>query len=118
VFAKRLVELRREKGLSQGELADGLNMSRSTLANYEIGQRQPDFEMLIRLAEFFSVTTDYLLGVSENRLLQQTSPTPEQDEELNFVIAANKDGDYGKEPSPELRAIIKRIVNAELDKRK
>lgn len=53
MFPKRLKELRGEKGLSQRELAKLLNISSSTIAMYEIGQRDPDTETLQRLSEFF-----------------------------------------------------------------
>ena len=62
LFAKRLSELRKAKGLSQYELADRLGFSRGQLANYEQGKRQPDHEVLGQLADFFEVSTDYLLG--------------------------------------------------------
>lgn len=62
MFGKRLAELRNQKELSQYELADRLNLSRTQLANYEQGKREPDFETLVLLADFFEVSLDYLLG--------------------------------------------------------
>lgn len=61
-FSKRIIELRQKKGLTQNELADLVQISRSALSLYEIGKRQPDFDTLQRMADFFNVTTDYLLG--------------------------------------------------------
>lgn len=68
-FAKRLKILREEKKLSQRELAKLMNMAPSTLAMYEVGKREPNYEILNRIADFFSVTTDYLLGRSPLRQL-------------------------------------------------
>ncbi|AOP14574.1 HTH-type transcriptional regulator Xre [Bacillus licheniformis] len=61
MLGKRIAALRKEKGLSQYELADRLGFSRGKLANYEQGTREPDYETLIKIADFFEVSTDYLL---------------------------------------------------------
>lgn len=60
-FGKRLANLRKKKGLSQFELAKRLNISKSTLGMYEINKREPNFETLIQIAEYFEVTLDYLI---------------------------------------------------------
>ena len=64
-FKERLKELRLEKELSQEELARALKINQRSISNWETGARQPDFETLILIAEYFSVTTDYLLGISD-----------------------------------------------------
>jgi len=61
-YGERLKKLRERKKLSQQQLADRLKINRSTYARYELGQTQPDFETLEKLADFFEVSTDYLLG--------------------------------------------------------
>ena len=63
-FRARLVELRKEKGLSQVGLAKELGVDYSTIAKYETGDRLPDLVMLCKLADFFGSSTDYLLGRS------------------------------------------------------
>ena len=65
MLGQKLAELRKKKGLSQYEMADRLGVSRGKLANYEQGSRQPDFDTLSKLADFFDVSTDYLLGRTE-----------------------------------------------------
>lgn len=62
MFAERLTKLRKAKKLTQQELADKLNISRATYAQYEIGRRKPDYETLEKLADYFNVSIDYLLG--------------------------------------------------------
>lgn len=57
-----LKKLRNEKKITQRELAKLLNLSPSTIAMYETAQRKPDFETLEKIANFFDVSTDYLLG--------------------------------------------------------
>lgn len=62
MFTERLVNLRNEKKLTQTEVSERIGVSRATLAHYEQGRSQPDFETLIKIADFFKVTTDHLLG--------------------------------------------------------
>lgn len=61
-FADRLQESRKRKKLTQKEVAAHLGIAVRSYQNYEGGQRQPDFETLAALADYFEVTTDYLLG--------------------------------------------------------
>ncbi len=63
----RLRELRKEKGLTQIELAKILNVSDRSVGFYETGERDPDTETLKKLADYFDVTIDYLLGRSDIR---------------------------------------------------
>ncbi|HCW2676197.1 helix-turn-helix transcriptional regulator [Clostridioides difficile] len=62
MFGERLKELRIKFGLKQHELAEILNVSQSTIGMYENDQRTPPAESIVKLAEYFNVTTDYLLG--------------------------------------------------------
>ncbi|MCP1307989.1 helix-turn-helix domain-containing protein [Paenibacillus tyrfis] len=66
MFGKRLAELRNKKGISQYELADRLQFTRAQLANYEQGTREPDFQTLVTLADYFEVSLDDLLGRTNN----------------------------------------------------
>ena len=61
-FAKRLRALRKAKGLSQTELARVLHYGYTAIGNYECGRNEPCLDDLIRLADYFEVTTDELLG--------------------------------------------------------
>ena len=65
IFSERITELRYEKGLSQINFAKILNVTQSTVAKWERGEREPNFEMLVQLAKFFNVSTDYLLGLED-----------------------------------------------------
>lgn len=67
MFGQRLAALRMEMGLSQYQLADKLEFSRGQIGNYEQGTREPDFATLIKIADFFQVSTDYLLGRNEDK---------------------------------------------------
>lgn len=60
-FSNTLKDLRELHDVTQEQLADFLQVSRSTVAGYETKNRQPDFERLEKIAEFFNVTIDYLI---------------------------------------------------------
>ena len=64
-FGELLVKLRTEKKIFQKELASYLNVSIGTISNYENGIHTPDLATLCRLADYFNVSTDYLLGRTE-----------------------------------------------------
>lgn len=66
MFAERLKKLRTEKGLNQTELAKILNVAKQTISNWELGNRTPDDKMLIKIADLFDVSTDYLLCRTDN----------------------------------------------------
>lgn len=66
-FSNRLIALRKERDLTQAQLAQRVHLQRSTLSGYETEGKEPNFETLCILAEYFNVTTDYLLGVSSAR---------------------------------------------------
>lgn len=60
-FGKFLAKLRKERGILQKDLAGHLNVTVSTISNYEKGVHYPDLHTLVRIADFFDVSTDYLL---------------------------------------------------------
>ena len=61
-FQNVFKQLRISSGLTQQEIADKLGISRSTIGMYETGAREPDYETLEMIADFFNVDIDYLLG--------------------------------------------------------
>ena len=62
----RLKELRKRKGLSQLRLATELNTTQNTISRYETGEREPGIDELIKIADYFNVSVDYLIGRTEN----------------------------------------------------
>lgn len=62
ILAKRICELREQYNMLQDDLAYILCVDRSTVAKYECGLREPDLHTLIRIADVFDVSVDYLLG--------------------------------------------------------
>ena len=61
-FAKRLTQLRESKDLKKNQLADILNVSDSCISQYESGRSMPGCDILVRIAQHFGVSVDYLLG--------------------------------------------------------
>lgn len=66
-FNERLKFLREEHGLTQLQMSLDVNLSNVTLSQYEAGTRKPDIDTLQILADYFNVTTDYILGISNKR---------------------------------------------------
>ena len=64
-FHELLNQLRIEKGVTQEEVATAIGVAKSTFAKYDRGEREPNFETLKKIAQYFQTTTDYLLGLSE-----------------------------------------------------
>ena len=62
----RLKELRKKKGISQLRLATELNTTQNTVSRYETGEREPGIDELIKIADYFNVSVDYLIGRTEN----------------------------------------------------
>lgn len=62
----RLKELRKSKGISQLKLALDLNTNQNTISRYETGEREPGITELIKIADYFNVSVDYLLNRTEN----------------------------------------------------
>lgn len=65
IFSDRLCGLRQGLGLSQQKVADGLGITKVGYQNYEYGRKMPSFGNLPRLAKFFHVSSDFLLGLSD-----------------------------------------------------
>lgn len=88
-FGKILRELRKSHNLTQTQLSEALGLAFSTISMYERGEREPDFETMEAIADYFNVSMDYLHGKSE----QQETPAADSDETLMFALygADNKD---------------------------
>lgn len=65
-YIERIKQLRIEEGITQTQLANELNMSQSSIAYWEAGKKVPNANAIIALAQYFGVTTDYLLGITDN----------------------------------------------------
>ena len=66
-FPRKLSQLRRERGLNQKSAAEKLGVSQALLSHYENGAREPGLDFVVNAAAFYEVSTDFLLGVSDER---------------------------------------------------
>ena len=71
-FGQRLKEIRKRNGLTQDAMAERLHVTRQAVSNWENDNIQPSIDMLVKIAGFFSVSTDYLLGLENKRYLEIT----------------------------------------------
>ena len=90
MLKKRLVKLRTNKGISQYDLANVLNLSRGQISNYELGSRQPDYETLTIIADFFDVSTDYLLGRTDDPSPSDVRQHVNDDDALEYLDEMHK----------------------------
>ncbi|MBR3894395.1 MAG: helix-turn-helix transcriptional regulator [Clostridia bacterium] len=78
-FGDRLKKLRQQEGLSQQQLADRLRVTKSVISYYELRERHPSPEMLIKLSSIFHTSTDFLLGLEKNGEYVDLSGLDEED---------------------------------------
>ena len=71
IIGGRIKELRKKLKLTQEELADKIQISRSALANYECGSREPKGDILVRFAHILNTSIDYILGNSDSPYTEQ-----------------------------------------------
>ena len=65
IFSDRLIELRKERGLSQATIARDLNVSLGIVCHWETNKSDPTAHNIVKLARYFNVTADYLLGLTD-----------------------------------------------------
>lgn len=92
-FGNRLKTLRIKKKLTQQQLADLLGLTKSVISAYENGLRYPAYDVLIKIARIFKVSTDFLLGVEIKREIDTSGLTDEQVEALIVLIDTIRNND-------------------------
>ena len=73
ILAKRLKELRIENNYSQYEIADIIGIAQVTYSHYELGRRSVSIQNLVKIAQIYNVSVDYLLGLSDVRMEQNSA---------------------------------------------
>ncbi len=66
VFSERVKQLRKDKKQSQNEVGKALGKSRETISKYELGEREPDPNVIALLSKHFNVSSDYMLGITDD----------------------------------------------------
>ncbi|MDT2756943.1 helix-turn-helix transcriptional regulator [Enterococcus asini] len=103
---KRISDLRKRRGLNQEQLAEKLSVSPSTIAMWETNKRALKDDSLKQLADFFDVSTDYLLGRTDDK---EKAPT---------LVAAHLDDDVSEEDMEDILKYIEFRKNNPLGKKK
>lgn len=120
-FSDRLKKLREQSNLSQSELASRIDIAKSTLAMYETGKREPKFDTVRRIADFFDVSADYLLGQINEPLSKEVarpkSSVMTQAEIEEFINNPNMRPKYkGRELTDEEIIRLSKVFEAILDR--
>ena len=90
MIVSRIGEIRQQKGLTQVDIAKHLQITQQTYSSYETGKRQMNFETLCLLADFYDVSTDYLLG------RQDAVPSFLSEEERSMIAQYRALGEHAK----------------------
>jgi transcriptional regulator with XRE-family HTH domain len=110
MLGKRIEKLRKQKGLTQSELGKAFGFRDSTISQYETGKRKPDSDTLGKIADYFGVSTDYLLGKTNDRYLANDE-TPEEIAEI-FDFIRRKSRDMTPDERKQLIKGIKAFIKA------
>ena len=89
-FGNKLKLLRLQDNMTQEQLAQKLNLTKSVISAYETGLRLPSYDVLIRIAKIFNVSTDYLLGLEHNQEVDLSGLSQEEINALLNLIKAMK----------------------------
>lgn len=83
---EQIRELRNIRGISQIQLANKLGVTKQSVSNWENDNILPSIEMLVKIANFFEVSTDYLLGLDKKRTLDVENLTEIQISHIQFIV--------------------------------
>lgn len=89
-LGKRLKELRIKNGFTQTQLAERLGISKAVISSYEVASRYPSYEVLIKFATIYGVTTDYLLGLDNRQFIDVSNLTSVQLAAIEAVMNSYK----------------------------
>lgn len=84
---ENIKKLRLARGLNQVEFAKILGVSKQCVSNWENDNVMPSIEMLIKIADYFNVTTDYVLGRNEKKYIDVSALTDEQVSHISLIIS-------------------------------
>lgn len=85
-MGNKLKELRKQKRLTQKQVADRIGLAVSAVSSYEAGSRYPSYDVLIKLARIFHVSTDYLLGMTDKKEIDVAGLNEEEVEAISQLV--------------------------------
>lgn len=86
-FGENFKKLRKSRNLTQKEMGAKIGLSKAVVSKYENGMGYPTYDVLIRIAQYFGVTTDYLLGVASGKTVDVSTLTDSQIDTIHQIIA-------------------------------
>ena len=86
-FGENFKKLRKSRNLTQKEMGARIGLSKAVVSKYENGMGYPTYDVLIRIAQYFGVTTDYLLGVASGKTVDVSTLTDSQIDTIHQLIA-------------------------------
>ncbi len=98
-FGSILKKLRKGRGMTQSELGSKIGLSKAVISKYETGLGYPSFDVLIRIAKHFGVSTDFLLGVAGSKSMDISGLTEPQAETLQRLVAELRSANQGANPA-------------------
>jgi transcriptional regulator with XRE-family HTH domain len=121
MFAKRLRQLRREADLTQAQLAEALGATRGMIASYETGGKQPPLDILMKIADYFDCSIDYLVGKTDEKkagaVVVKGDDLPKILRDAGFIQALVSREALAELSDEELRGIALRALQAMEDRK-
>lgn len=110
LFSKQLRILRKNKNLTQAQLGNALNLENSTISSYERNKIMPSSDVLLKIAKYFNVSVDYLIGNTDDMQGKSEKSIEEimQDVEVLFYNS-------GRDLNDDKKRMLSRIIKAALD---
>lgn len=109
-FASRLTELRKKAGKKRQEVADDLGISRASLEYYEKDKRKPDIEILLRIANYFNVSCDYLIRGVNSEFSEINSTTGLMEEAINELAIEKRMVEFNNDTFPNHLDILNKFI--------
>ena len=109
-FKDRLRELRTSRGLTQDDFAKATGLTRSAISMYESGKREPNFEVLEMIADFFNVDMNYLLGKNESSTYYLNPETARIAQEIKDTPGQRILFDAARDLSPEDIKVVMAVI--------
>jgi len=107
----RLHQLREEKGLTRVQVAKEFAVSPSTYGKWELGKRKPDSDTMIKLAELYQVSVDYLLGTTDNPMpASEKKEVSIRDEDIKFALWGEAKDEITEEEMEDVRAYARFVA--------
>ena len=86
MFSERIKKLRLSRNMTQVDLAKELNVTKQSVSNWENDNIQPSIDMLVKIASYFSVSCDYLLGIDDRKYIEITGLSDKEISHIQMII--------------------------------